>query len=691
MSVNHLKNQTSPYLLQHADNPVHWYPWGAEALDKARNEDLPILLSIGYSACHWCHVMAHESFEDEETAALMNRLFVNIKVDREERPDLDKIYQTAHQLLVQRGGGWPLTVFLTPDGQVPFFAGTYFPKQPRHGLPSFKELLNGVSGFYRDNRADIERQNASLINAMQTVSSGNVGETVAVSEAPLKLFTRQMQRDFDEVYCGFGGAPKFPHPFNLELLLQQHAATVIHNLEESGAWAMAASTLRGMAQGGIFDQLGGGFCRYSVDEQWMIPHFEKMLYDNGQLLVLYSLAWQISGEQVFEHAARMTAEWVLREMQSPDGGYYSSLDADTEAGEGEFYVWGQDEASELLTEDEFAVFSLRFGLDRPPNFEGKWHLHGYVDLEAVAENSGIEIDRVQELLDSARSKLLARRERRIAPGRDEKILTSWNGLMIRGMAVAGAVFKQPQWIASAERALDFIQQYMWQDGRLLATCKDGRAHLAAYLDDYAFLIDAIMALLAARWRDGDLAFAQQLADSLLDSFEDKDQGGFYFTAHDHEQLFHRPKPSYDDSMPSGNSIAAQVLGRMGHLLGEQRYLDAAEGVITSNWSYLEEMASAHGSMLIALREYLHPPRIVVLRGEGDELANWSQRAGRGYAPGRITMAIPTDAAALPAALAEKSAQGRITCYICEGFVCGQPISDLSRFDAEMAKDEIALK
>jgi len=688
MPENYLKNETSPYLLQHADNPVQWYPWGAEALELAQSEDLPILLSIGYSACHWCHVMAHESFEDEETAALMNKLFVNVKVDREERPDLDKIYQTAHQLLVQRGGGWPLTVFLTPDGQVPFFAGTYYPKQPRHGLPAFKDLLSGISNFYQENRADIESQNASLLTSMQSISTRG-DEMATVSARPLELFTQQMQRDFDEIYCGFGGAPKFPHPSNLELLLQQHAASVIHKLEDSGAWAMVASTLRGMAQGGIFDQLGGGFCRYSVDEQWMIPHFEKMLYDNGQLLVLYSMAWQISGEQVFEQAARHTAQWVLREMQSPQGGYYSSLDADTEEGEGEFYVWEPDEVSEQLTEEELSVFSLRFGLDRPPNFEGKWHLHGYVELEEVANSTGIEMERVLELLENARSKLLAWRDKRIAPGRDEKILTSWNGLMIRGMAVAGAVFNQPEWIASAERALDFIRQNLWQDGRLLATCKDGRAHFYAYLDDYAFLIDAIMALLDARWRDGDLDFAIQLADRLLDSFEDQDQGGFYFTAHDHEQLFHRPKPTYDESMPSGNSIAAQVLGRLGHLLGEERYLDAAEGVITSNWTQMEQMPSAHGSMLIALREYIYPPRIVVLRGEQTELTKWSQRAGSSYAPGRITLAIPADAGGLPGGLAEKPVQGPITGYICERFVCSQPISDPSQFHAEMAKDEIA--
>jgi uncharacterized protein len=687
MSENNLKDETSPYLLQHADNPVQWYPWGAEALELARTEGLPILLSIGYSACHWCHVMAHESFEDQETAALMNRLFVNIKVDREERPDLDKIYQTAHQLLVQRGGGWPLTMFLTPDRQIPFFAGTYYPTQPRHGLPAFRDLLQGISTFYRQNREDIDRQNASLLGAMHQVAYDG-GDAVTITAQPLRLFIQQMQRDFDENYCGFGGAPKFPHPSNLELLLQQHAAMVVSGGEDEGAWGMAAGTLRSMAQGGIFDQLGGGFCRYSVDEKWMIPHFEKMLYDNGQLLVLYSMAWQISADPVYAQAAHQTAEWVLREMQSPEGGYYSSLDADTAEGEGEFYVWDREEVSTQLTEDEFVVFSMRFGLDRPANFEGKWHLHACMGLDDIAERSRMEPERVSRLLASARARLLDRRNERLAPGRDEKILTSWNGLMIRGMALAGAAFNRPDWVASAERALDFVRHNLWQDGRLLATCKDGRAHLAAYLDDYAYLIDAVMALLAARWRDGDLEFAVQLADRLLNSFEDQDLGGFYFTAHDHEELFHRPKPAYDESMPAGNGIAAQVLGRLGLLLGEQRYLDAAEGVILSNWNQMEQMPGAHGSMLIALREYLDPPRIVVLRGKQDQLGQWSEQAGRGYTPGRITLAIPDTAASLPGALGEKRVQDRVVAYICEGFVCHQPISDLERFRDEMAKDEV---
>ena len=690
MPVNHLINETSPYLLQHADNPVEWYPWGAEALAKARADNRPILLSIGYSACHWCHVMAHESFEDEETSALMNEQFINIKVDREERPDLDKIYQTAHQLLLRRGGGWPLTVFLTPDRLIPFFAGTYFPKQPRHGLPSFKDVLHDIAILYREHRDEIERQNSSLLTAMNSMLVREQGDATAISSKPLSLCIRQMQQSFDNVHGGFDTAPKFPQPSGLQLLLRECAQDTVADEGVSSAWDMVAVTLRKMARGGIFDQLGGGFCRYSVDAKWMIPHFEKMLYDNGQLLALYSTAWQISGEALFERTAREIAEWVMREMQSPAGGYYSSLDADTTEGEGAFYVWDRQQVLARLTEEEFSVFERRFGLDHAPNFEGRWHLHVCTEVANLARECGIEEDKARALLDSAKSKLRELRATRIAPGRDEKILTSWNALMIKGMATAGRVFQRPEWICSAERSLDFIRDNLWVEGKLLATCKDGRAHLPAYLDDYAFLIDAILALLAARWRDGDLNFALQLADNLLERFEDKKSGGFFFTANDHEELFHRPKPAYDEATPSGNGSAAQVLGRLGHLLGEPRYLVAAEGVISSFWSELEQLPHAHASMLLALRDYLTPPKIVILRGEHEGLALWSEMANKHYVPGRITMAIPADARSLPRGLQQRAEKGPICAYVCEGYSCGPIITDPEIFAREMLQGKVSV-
>ncbi len=437
--ANRLADATSPYLQQHAHNPVDWWPWCGEALSLARAQDKPILLSIGYSACHWCHVMAHESFEDPETAALMNRLFVNIKVDREERPDLDKIYQTAHQLLTQRPGGWPLTVFLTPDDHKPFFAGTYFPREPRHGLIAFTDLMQRVEGAYREREDAIREQNSSLMAALGQVEATRSGGSEITDDEPIEAAVSQLADSFDTRFGGFGTAPKFPHPTNLELLLRHHAASAAAGTAEDQALRMAVQTLECMVKGGINDQLGGGFCRYSVDERWMIPHFEKMLYDNGPLLALCCDAWQITGKPLFRGAAEATADWVMREMQDPRGGYYSSLDADSEGHEGRFYVWDREQVKGLLPAEEYAVFAPVYGLDLDPNFEGRWHLHTYRDPQTVAADLGKSADAVSALLAQARERLFRARERRVRPGRDEKILTAWNGLMIKGMARAARV------------------------------------------------------------------------------------------------------------------------------------------------------------------------------------------------------------------------------------------------------------
>ncbi len=670
---NHLIGQTSPYLLQHAHNPVEWYPWGAEALDKARREDKPILLSIGYSACHWCHVMAHESFEDAATAALMNSLFVNIKVDREERPDLDKIYQTAHQLLAQRAGGWPLTMFLMPDDHLPFFGGTYFPPEPRHGLPGFKDLLQQIERAYRQQRAAIAIQNESLRDVLRRMTH-TPSDSDALDVTPLAAALRELEQHFDRQHGGFGHAPKFPHPSSLDFLLR--TAQRLQGKDAERSLVMAGVTLSHMAQGGIFDHLGGGFARYSVDAEWMIPHFEKMLYDNGPLLALYSQAAVASGDALFARTARETAQWVMREMQAPEGGYYSSLDADSEGEEGKFYVWSGDEIRTLLDAEEYPLFAQRFGLDRAANFEGYWNLHGYVDEQTLAKKSTLSPERVSALLDSARGKLFTARAQRIHPGRDDKILTAWNALMIRGMAIAGRHLDCDDCINSTQRALDFIHTRLWYDGRLLATYKDDHAHLPAYLDDYAFLIDAIIELLQARWRSDDLHFAMQLADVLLAHFEDTEQGGFFFTADDHEQLIQRPKPLADESMPAGNGIAALALGRLGHILGETRYLDAAERTLKAAWPAMTEMPYAHVALVIALEEYIEPPQTIVLRGEGTVLREWHTRCARPYVPGRIVWAIPACETELPGLLGERKAQGEIVAYICQGMTCQAPVSSL---------------
>ena len=673
MLRNHLADETSPYLLQHADNPVDWYPWGEAALRKARQENKPILLSIGYSACHWCHVMAHESFEDEGTAALMNELFVNIKVDREERPDLDKIYQVAQQMLTHGSGGWPLTMFLTPQEQ-PFFGGTYFPKEPRYGMPAFRDLLRRVAAYYREQGKEIATQSrelqAALAAMVPTPDLGAVLETQPLAQARAAL-----ERTFDGTFGGFSGAPKFPHATSIERCMRQWYATSADTEPDLKALYMASLTLTRMAEGGIYDQLGGGFARYSVDGAWMIPHFEKMLYDNGQLLCEYARAHLATGEALFAKVAHETADWVLRDMRLREGGFYSSLDADSEGHEGRFYAWERSEVQSLLTPREYSAFSTRFGLDRSANFEGAWHLHTYASLDEIAGALEDSAQAVAALIESSRAKLLKARNLRVWPARDEKILCSWNALMIKGLSIAARVLRRPDLAEAAGTALDFVRHHLWRDGRLLATYKGGRAHLPAYLDDYAFLADALLELLQTRWRSSDLDFACQLADVLLDQFEDKDNGGFFFTARDHEQLIHRSKTFGDESVPSGNGVAASVLTRLGYLLGETRYLDSAARTLRSAWAGIQEYPQAHMSLLNALEDFLSAMQIVVVRGEASSAAQWAGALSQLYAPTRMIFAIPDDAQ-LPPALAAKRPGETTIAYLCSGMTCSAPLANL---------------
>ena len=666
---NHLARETSPYLQQHADNPVDWHPWGEEALKLAREQDKPILLSIGYSACHWCHVMAHESFEDPAIAALMNKLYVNIKVDREERPDLDQIYQTAQALLTQRSGGWPLTMFLMPD-QTPFFGGTYFPKTARYGMPGFGELLPQVAAAYRSQRAEIERQNEALRAALaQSLLPAAAGG--AISAAPLDSALRELKRVFDETDGGIGSAPKFPHPAELDFCLRRAAA-----LGDDYALGMVRHTLTKMAEGGIYDQLGGGFCRYSVDQHWAIPHFEKMLYDNGPLLRLYSDLWLIEHDALYERTVGDTAAWVMREMQAPQGGYYSSLDADSEHEEGKYYVWSADEVKAALSAEEYAVVEPHYGLDAPPNFEHRhWHLRVMKPLAFVAKRREFATDRAQAVLDEARAKLFARREQRVRPGLDEKILVSWNALMVQGMARASRAFGRPDWLASARTAVEFIRGSMWRDGRLLATYREGRAHLNAYLDDYAFLLRALLEMMQSEFRGADLDWARELADVLLEQFEDCEHGGFFFVSHDHEHLLHRAKVGHDNATPSGNGVAALALTQLGHLIGEPRYLEAASRALKAFAPALERHASAHASLCVALEAELAPPTVVILRGGADASA-WQRELAAHYLPGKLVLAIPRGMAGLPPAL-DKPASDGVNAWVCHGVKCLAPISELA--------------
>ncbi|MEJ2127680.1 MAG: thioredoxin domain-containing protein [Woeseiaceae bacterium] len=660
---NRLARETSPYLLQHADNPVDWYPWGEEAFELARQTGKPVLLSIGYSACHWCHVMAHESFEDDKTAELMNDLFVNIKVDREERPDVDKIYQTAHQLLTQRGGGWPLTMFLSPDDQRPFFGGTYFPNEARYGMPSFGELLQKVSDYYNEQGDAIRDQGERLNDVLDRLIPETAPDGLSLNDEPIGKLRKLLTDSFDYDYGGHGGAPKFPHPGTIEWLLRAWRQTANDEEPDVDALFMASLTLTRMADGGIFDHVGGGFCRYSVDRYWQIPHFEKMLYDNGALLATYSLAHLATGEELFAKTANLTADWMLADMRSPEGGFYAAYDADSEGEEGKFYVWTPEEVSALLGDEQFELYSRRFGLDKEANFEGKWHL-------TVRE----AVDDPNRLIDEAHEILLAERNKRVPPGRDDKQLTSWNALAIRGMAIAGRVLQRDELVDAAVAATDFVRDKLIVDGRLFASYKESRARFPAYLDDHAFLLDAILELLQSRWETAHLQFAIELADLLLEHFEDKDAGGFYFTANDHESLMHRPKPLADEAVPSGNGVAAFALQRLGHLVGEHRYIEAAEKALRAAWQAMDEYPHGHVTLITALEEYLRPPEFIIIRGD-DEVSEWCDSLNRIYLPSRMVFAIGRDEE-LPGLLMERVAvDGETVAYRCAGTTCDLPTKD----------------
>ncbi len=682
---NRLEKETSPYLLQHADNPVDWYPWGDEAFALARERDKPVLLSVGYSACHWCHVMAHESFEDEATARVMNELFVNIKVDREERPDVDKIYQTAQQLLTQRTGGWPLTMFIDPTDRRPFFGGTYFPNEARYGMPAFRDLLRSVATYFRDQRDEVRRQGARLTEVLGRLEPPAAGDGVAFTADPLQKLRNSLEQTFDREYGGFGSAPKFPHPTTIDRLLRQWRDAASADEPDLDALYMATLTLTRMADGGLFDHVGGGFCRYSVDRYWQIPHFEKMLYDNGPLLALYAQAFLATGDEYFAAVAHATADWMLADMRSPEGGFYATRDADSEGEEGLYYLWTPERVRERLDENDYPLFERRFGLDEPANFEGRWHLTVHRSLEETAANAGVSEDDALVAIERGKQALLRARAGRVAPGRDEKQLTAWNALAIRGLAIAGLALERDDLVDAAATAVDFIRSTLVTDGRLLASYKDGEARFPAYLDDHAFLIDAILELLQARWSSAHLQFAVAIADTLLERFEDSEHGGFFFTANDHEELIHRPKPLADESVPSGNGIAAFALQRLGFLLGETRYLDAAERTLRCAWRAMHEYPHGHVTLLTALEEYLSHPEIVIIRGDGDEIARWRDAASRLYAPRRLVFAIDRDEDALPGALAERAAKDHETvAYRCHGTHCELPVTSWEALAANLS-------
>ena len=671
--ANRLANETSPYLLQHKDNPVDWYPWGEEALERAREEDKPILLSVGYSACHWCHVMERESFEDEATALMMNEHFVNIKVDREERPDIDSIYMSAVQALT-RGGGWPMTVFLTPDG-APFYGGTYFPPVPDRGLPSFQQVLLSLADAYENRRDEVFRSAESVREYLRAATGAALPKS-AVGPEILDRAAGSLLSEMDRRFGGFGGAPKFPQAMNLEVLLRHY-----HRTGDRDALSGVEVTLRAMANGGIYDQLGGGFARYSVDQYWLVPHFEKMLYDNALLSRLYLETYQATRDPFYRRIAEETLDYVLRDMTSPEGGFYSAEDADSEGEEGKFYVWTPEEIRSVLEEDDATLAERYWDVTARGNFEGKNILHVPRPPEAVASEFGISPEELWERIVDIRSRLLAAREERIRPGRDEKILAAWNGLMLRSFALAARVLNREDYREIAARNAAFLLDRLRVNGRLLRSYKDGRARFNGYLEDYAMVADGLIALYEATFEARWLAEAENLCDAVLELFWDEEQETFYDTPADHEELVTRPRDVYDNASPSGSSVATDVLLRLSLLLDREDYRARAEAVLDSLSGGMERLPGAFGRLLAALDFHLSRPREIAMIGDpgSPEMQTLIDAVYARYLPNKVVAGrAPEDeeAASLIPLLAERKARdGRATAYVCEGYACQSPTAE----------------
>ncbi len=669
---NALAQESSPYLRQHADNPVNWMPWSQQALDQAREKNKPILLSIGYSACHWCHVMAHESFENDDTAAIMNRHFINIKVDREERPDIDRIYQIAHQLIARRPGGWPLTMFLSPDDHVPFFGGTYFPDQPRHGMIAFNDLLERMAAIFRDQPDKIRQQSAAIQQALiEMEMRDNVPQAGANINA-LNTFDAQLLNAYDADYGGFGQAPKFPQP----AILLQAVRRAFGKAPEDSFYRAIDFSLQRIALGGIQDHLGGGFYRYSVDEKWMIPHFEKMLYDNGQLLEVFAQAFRLSDNPLYRNAVEGIVTWLETEMRTESGAFYAALDADSEGVEGRFYLWTPQQIKQLIDGQFYEIFACQYGLDQPANFEGEWHLHTYYSDEQVCKKFKLDPNEFAVQHTRARQQLLAQRNCRIRPGLDDKVLTSWNALVIRGLATCARVFNRRKYYDLAKQCLQTVRQECWQDDRLLALSTASGKQLSAYLDDYAHLLSGTLDCLQFEWHGDDLRFAILLADHLLEYFEDDANGGFFFTASDQEQLIQRPKSWQDEAMPGGNAVAALAIHRLGLLTGNQAYTLSAEKALQSVAGNLNRTPFHAAGFLALLEEVNNPPFQIILRGDEASMLSWREAILPRLKPGQMAFFVPADAGDLPASIAQKASDSGPSAWICEGFSCRVPLHDL---------------
>jgi uncharacterized protein YyaL (SSP411 family) len=682
---NRLKSEQSPYLLQHADNPVDWYPWGREAFLKAKKENKPVFLSIGYSTCHWCHVMEHESFENPRIAEIMNQNFVSIKVDREERPDVDNIYMQA-VVGMTGSGGWPLSVFLTPD-EKPFFGGTYFPPEDRYGRPGFKSLLLTIAEAWKTRPAEIQeatKQVQDFLNSrLRAISAGEISEKV------LKDAYHAMASGFDSTHGGFGQAPKFPMSHNLSFLL-----TYWYRYDEAEALRMAEKTLRKMAGGGMYDHLGGGFHRYSTDQYWLVPHFEKMLYDQAILSRTYWEAYQVTGNQFYARLAEEIFEYVLRDMTHPEGGFYSAEDADSEGKEGKFYVWKPEEIKEVLGQKEGELFCQIFDVTESGNFEGTESiLHLQKSPELLAKIHNLTEEQLQDFLNTAKAKLFQTREKRIHPHKDDKILTDWNGLMIASLAYGYSVWGDKRYLRAAERSADFILDWLQKNGRLLKHYRGQAAEVLAYLDDYAFFIHGLIDLYQASFNPRWLKQATRLTDDMLKLFWDQEHQGFLFTGRDGEKLITQTKEIYDGAVPSGNSLAIYDLLRLGKLTMRTEYLDRGEASLKSFMGTVSQSPASYSQMLMAVDFYLGPSQEVVIAGDPDDQGTQEMlRSVRTrFIPRKVLLFHPTGSPAreieklVPYTQGLVARDGKATAYVCQDFVCQLPTTDLRKMEELLAK------
>ncbi|WP_330949334.1 thioredoxin domain-containing protein [Virgibacillus sp. MG-45] len=683
MALNQLINEKSPYLLQHADNPVHWYPWGEEAFLKAKTENKPIFLSIGYSTCHWCHVMAHESFEDEEVAALLNKYYISIKVDREERPDVDSIYMKVCQMMTGHGG-WPLTIVMTPD-KIPFYAGTYFPRERKHGLPGIMEVLTQLHHSYVENPKRITKITEQVQQALAQTVQEKSGKRLSIETADLAF--QQLKKQFDLTHGGFGSAPKFPQPQNLLFLLRY-----AHFTENKTALQMVERTLEKMAAGGIYDQVGFGFSRYATDEKWLIPHFEKMLYDNALLLMVYTEAYQITKKTDYQKIAEQIVAFVMREMTDQKGAFYSAIDADSEGVEGKYYVWKDEEIFDILGEELGQLYADAFNITPFGNFEGANIPNQIgISMEKVAQQHGLTVDALNEKLTFARRQLLQAREKRVYPHVDDKILTAWNGLMIAALANAGKVFNESSYTKAVENALHFVEQNLFLDERLFTRYRDGETKHKAYLDDYAFLAWGYIELYNATYTPCYLAKGKDLLYSMIDLFWDKDNGGFFFTGKDGESLIAKDKEVYDGALPSGNSVAAVILVRMAHLTGISTFLECVDEMYDTFYAdlHLNPSASAFFMQTILLTESASKEIILLGKKTDPNRIKFFRDFHQTFLPEASILAAESITELeniAPFTVNYPELNDQTTIYICENFACQAPTTDVNKAIGQLIRN-----